>query len=62
MDWSNLVGKSAEEAKAKILQDKPDADVQILPEGSPCTRDFRTDRVRVFVNGQNKVVQKPHPG
>ena len=51
MDWSNLVGKTGEEAKAQILHDKPDADVKILPEGSPCTRDYRMDRVRVFVNG-----------
>jgi hypothetical protein len=50
MDWTNLVGKTAEEAKTQILHDKADAEVQILPENSPCTRDFRFNRVRVFVN------------
>lgn len=29
--WANLEGKSGEEAKAQILQDSPDVNVQILP-------------------------------
>ncbi len=61
-DWSNLVGKTGEEAKAAILSSRPDADVHILPEGSPCTRDFRPNRFRVFVDANNKVVSAPHAG
>lgn len=49
-DWGQLVGKPAEEAKAIILKDMPDADVQILPQGSPVTFDYRFNRVRVFVD------------
>lgn len=60
--WDDLVGKDAEEAKKKILEDLPDADVHILPENSPCTRDFRPNRVRIFVDSGNKVVQAPHTG
>ena len=33
-----------------------------IPEGSMVTMDFRTDRVRVFVDGQGKVAQAPHRG
>jgi len=33
--------------------------VQILQEGTPTTRDFRLDRVRIFVNGDNIVTTAP---
>lgn len=61
-DWGQLVGKPAEEAKAFILKDMPDADVQILPQGSPVTFDYRFNRVRVFVDSQNKVAEQPQIG
>lgn len=61
-DWGQLVGKTGEEAKVRILEDMPDADVHILPEGSPVTFDYRFNRVRVFVDGQDKVVTQPHIG
>jgi hypothetical protein len=56
------VGKTGEEAKDKILQDKPNADVQILPEGSIVTKDYRTNRVRVFVDEENRVASVPRVG
>jgi hypothetical protein len=37
-------------------------DAEVLPEGSPCTRDYRINRVRIFVDGNNKIVQTPHTG
>lgn len=49
--WEQLEGKNVEEAKQQILQDMPNANIQVLPENSPTTRDFRPDRVRIFVNG-----------
>lgn len=61
-NWSNLVGKSGQDAKQHILKDMPDAQVQVLPEGSPVTRDLRMNRVRVFVDAHQKVVSAPHPG
>lgn len=61
-EWGDLVGKTGEEAKQHILTDMPNANVVVMPENSPCTRDFRPDRVRVFVNGENKVVKAPHTG
>nr|CAB3459921.1 unnamed protein product [Digitaria exilis] len=57
--WPEVVGLSIEEAKKVILKDKPDADIVVLPVGTPVTRDFRTDRVRIFVN---TVAETPHVG
>jgi len=34
--------------------------VVVLPEKSPVTMDLRTDRVRIFVDAQGKVVHTPH--
>jgi hypothetical protein len=57
--WPEVVGQSVEEAKKVILKDKPDADVVVLPVGSPVTMDYRTNRVRIFVD---TVAQTPHVG
>ena len=35
---------------------------RVLPQGSPCTRDFRQDRVRVFKDNNNRVVGVPRIG
>lgn len=61
-EWSNLVGKTAKEAEKIIIHDMPNANVQILPEGSLVTEDYRSNRVRVFVDAQNKVTSEPHVG
>ncbi|OEL37725.1 hypothetical protein BAE44_0001255 [Dichanthelium oligosanthes] len=57
--WPEVVGLSVEEAKKVILKDKPDADIVVLPVGTPVTRDFRPNRVRVFVD---TVADAPHVG
>ena len=36
--------------------------VEIKTELAPCTMDFRTDRVRIFVNNDGKVVSPPRTG
>jgi hypothetical protein len=35
---------------------------EIMPKDSPCTRDYRLDRVRLFVDDNNKIVQTPTNG
>ncbi|CAL4896104.1 unnamed protein product [Urochloa decumbens] len=57
--WPEVVGLSIEEAKKVILKDKPDADIVVLPVGTPVTQDFRPNRVRIFVN---TVAEAPHVG
>ena len=61
-NWENLVGKTGDQAKAQILSEMPDAQVQILPQGTPTTRDYCFTRVRVFVDSGNKVVSAPNIG
>jgi len=57
--WPEVVGLSVEEAKKVILKDKADADIVVLPTGSPVTMDYRPNRVRIFVD---TVAQTPHVG
>jgi len=57
--WPEVVGLSVEEAKKVILMDKADADIVVLPTGSPVTMDYRPNRVRIFVD---TVAQTPHVG
>ncbi|KAF7059685.1 hypothetical protein CFC21_066554 [Triticum aestivum] len=57
--WPEVVGLSVEKAKEIILKDKPDADIVVLPVGSPVTKDYRSQRVRIFVD---IVAETPHTG
>jgi len=57
--WPEVVGLKVEEAKKIILKDKPDADIIVLPVGTPVPKDFRPDRVRIFVD---TVAETPHVG
>ena len=60
--FPELVGKSGEEAKTELQQLHPDWTIQVMPENSMMTMDYRTDRVRIFVNSENKVVKPPMIG
>ncbi|KAM3576756.1 hypothetical protein VYU27_001351 [Nannochloropsis oceanica] len=60
--WPELVGVDAEEAKARINSDMPGLNVIVLPKNAPTTRDFRLDRVRVFIEGDNTVARAPAQG
>lgn len=61
-EWPEAVGLSGEEAQAKVKQDDPTIETQVLNENAPCTRDFRPYRVRIFVNGEGVVVSPPRRG
>ncbi|CAD8208153.1 unnamed protein product [Paramecium octaurelia] len=61
-EWPEAIGKTVDEAKQLILADDADIMVQVLAEGSPTTRDFRMNRVRIFHNDKNIVVQAPRRG
>ena len=60
--WPELLGIPGVEAKSKILADNPKLNVVILPVGTIVTADFREDRVRVFVDSDEKVAQIPKIG
>uniref|UniRef100_A0A3B5YRR0 Chymotrypsin inhibitor-2 n=1 Tax=Triticum aestivum TaxID=4565 RepID=A0A3B5YRR0_WHEAT len=61
-EWPELVGKSVEEAKKVILQDKSEAQIVVLPVGTIVTMEYRIDRVRLFVDSLDKIAQVPRVG
>jgi hypothetical protein len=62
--WPECVGKTGTECVAIIERVAPDVrgNVFVIPHGSMVTMDYRTDRVRVFVDEGGVVVQPPHRG
>jgi hypothetical protein len=60
--WADLVGKAGEDARKEILRSAPHLKVAIVPHGSMVTMDFRTDRVRIFVDADGLVVVNPNLG
>ncbi|MGA4847054.1 serine protease inhibitor [Streptomyces sp. G5(2025)] len=60
--WPELVGIDANTAGYTIRKENPSVTVQIILAGSPVSPGFRCDRVRVFVNPQNVVVEMPRVG
>ena len=62
-EWEELVGATGEEAKQQIEEERSDLErVEVIPEGAPVTRDFRIDRVRIFVDAEGRVVRIPKVG
>lgn len=62
--WPELVGKDGEEAKQVIIATGGPGikSVDIIPEGSMVTFDFRSDRVRISVDSCGKVAKTPIVG
>ena len=62
--WPQCVGMSGDDCKHVIETYAEDVrgNVFIIPEDSMVTMDFRTDRVRIFVDGDNVVTQIPGRG
>ncbi|CAF0731799.1 unnamed protein product [Rotaria sordida] len=58
--WPEFVGKDADEVERQLTAEG--YQVEIKPEGAPTTRDFRTNRVRLFVDGNNAIVKEPRTG
>ena len=59
-----LVGMTGEEAKSEleILYGEEAFDVHILLEGTPVTRDYRFNRIRIYTNSEGVVTKVPHVG
>mmetsp|Transcript_25621 Transcript_25621/g.36553 ORF Transcript_25621/g.36553 Transcript_25621/m.36553 type:complete len:168 (+) Transcript_25621:117-620(+) len=57
-----LTGMTGEEARKEISNADPSLEVQILPEDSMMTMDYREDRVRIIVNADGNVVNQPQKG
>ena len=60
--WPALVGLPAEGAVETIKRENPLLKIFVLKEGTPVTRDFRRDRIRIWVDEEGKVVRSPQIG
>jgi Potato inhibitor I family len=62
--WPECVGKTGQECVALIEEQAPDVkgNVFVIPYGSMVTMDYRSNRVRVFVDEQGVVVKPPSRG
>lgn len=60
--WPELVGVTAEEAEKKVKEEVTGIEIQVVPPGNFVTADFRTNRVRLYVDEANKVIRTPGIG
>merc|ERR1712166_1327044 len=63
--WPELVGRTGEEAKIQLETTYGEGtyDIYILNENDPTTRDYRLNRIRIFVNEETlKVTVTPRIG
>ena len=57
--WPELVGMDGEEAKAKLQELEPEKNIILVPAGSGVTRDYRPNRIRIFLDKDGKVTRTP---
>ncbi len=60
--WPELVGMNGEEAKAQLQAALPGKKIMLVPQDSMVTMDYRTDRVRIFVDSEGNVARTPTLG
>ncbi|XP_058782637.1 subtilisin inhibitor-like [Vicia villosa] len=60
--WPELVGVTADEAEKKIKEEMPEAEIEVLPDDSDVSLDYIFQRVRLFVDESNKVIETPTIG
>jgi hypothetical protein len=60
--WPELEGLPSDVAKHKILADRPDVEVDVLPYGSFVTQEYNDKRVRVYFNYFGNVAGVPKIG
>jgi hypothetical protein len=56
--WPEVVGLTIDDARQKILNDRPDVQVVVVPPATP-TKEFNNKRVIVFVNSAGIVMMIP---
>jgi len=62
--WPEVKDLPGEKAKEIIAKETAGRNIEIIicAENSPCTMDYRTDRCRIFVDANQKVVAAPNLG
>lgn len=61
-DWSHLVGQHVSFVSSQIASTHPHLQIQTVAPGALVTRDFRTDRLRLYHDAQGTVTSKPNVG
>ncbi|CAO2041250.1 unnamed protein product [Urochloa humidicola] len=57
-----VVGMAATPAVMKIMQDRPDVAVEVLPPGTHLASGVNPKRVRVFIDARGAVAKTPRVG
>lgn len=62
--WPDLMGMTGEEAKTQLelLYGEETYKITVMNYNSPTTRDYRTDRIRIFTDDEGIVIQVPRIG
>ncbi|MFC7921120.1 serine protease inhibitor [Streptomyces cinereoruber] len=60
--WPETLGLPKAWAEKVILRDRPDLEIEHIPEGALVTMDYREDRVRIVHNALGLVSQVPAIG
>ncbi|RLN06952.1 hypothetical protein C2845_PM11G13060 [Panicum miliaceum] len=60
--WPEVVGMAATPAVTKIMQDRPDVAVEVLPPGTHLLPGANPRRVRVFIDTHGAVAKTPRVG
>ncbi len=60
--WPKCIGMTGEACASYIEENAKELTIELIPYGAVVTQDFRTDRVRVFVNSNDIVVEAPGRG
>lgn len=60
--WPACIGMTGEDCVSYIESNTEDLTIVVIPDGSLVTQDFRTDRVRVWVDKDDIVFAAPSKG
>lgn len=60
--WPELVGMNGQEAKSQLEASVSDKQIFVVPEDGMVTMDYRTDRIRIFVDKDGNVARPPTLG
>jgi len=61
-EWPELVGKTADEAKQVLEREAPGRRIVVLRPGMCITADYRTDRIKVWLDADGMVARPPRIG
>jgi len=61
-EWPELQGKTVEEAKAVLQQEAPGFQIQVIGPDMMATMEWRCDRIRLWLDKQQRVSQAPRVG